>query len=150
MYTHILVPLDGTPRAERILPWLRPILLESRGVFRLLVVLRPGETVTDGKRVVAYAHQLDDAARADAAAYLRRLAAPLLADGIPVAVEVRFGYPVQTILATVAECGADLLALAAPWNGRWGAWGATGSVARLLRRAPVPVLMARRGGQRAA
>jgi nucleotide-binding universal stress UspA family protein len=150
MYTQILVPLDGTPGAERILPWLRPLVLESRGIVRLLMVLPPAKPVVVENHVVTYVDQVEGDARVRANAYLRRVAAPLLGDGIPVAIEIRFGGMVETILAAVEEWGADLIAIAPPEDGWIGRSLGRGVADHLLRRTSVPVLVARISGQRAA
>lgn len=150
MYSHILVPLDGSAGAERILPWLRPMARESKGIVRLLMVLAPAELVTMEHRVVAYVDQVEAEARERANMYLRQVAVPLLADGIPVAVEVRFGDLVETILAAARELGVDLIAIApAPNQGLRALLGRDLSD-RLLHRSDVPVLVARPAGQRAA
>jgi len=150
MYTHILVPLDGSPGPERILPWLRPLVLQSRGIVRLLMVLPPAKPVAVEHRVVAYVDQVEDDAWGRANAYLCRVAAPLLGDGIPVAVELRFGKFVETILAAVEECGADLIAIAPPEDGGLGRPLGRSVADHLLQRTSVPVLVARHSGQRAA
>jgi nucleotide-binding universal stress UspA family protein len=150
MYTHILVPLDGSAGGERILPWLRPIARESKGIVRLLMVLPPSKPVVVENRVIAYVDQVEADARLRANAYLRQTAAPLLGDGIPVAVEVRCGGIVEAILAAVAEWGVDLIAIAPPEDGRTGRSLGRGVADHLLQRTSVPVLVARISGQRAA
>jgi nucleotide-binding universal stress UspA family protein len=150
MFTHVLVPLDGSAEGERVLPWLCPIVRESRGIVRLLMALPPAEPVVVEDRVVAYADQVEGDARARANAYLRRVAGPLLADGIPVAVEVRFGGMVESILAAVEEWRVDLIAIARREGGEIGRLLRTNLADRLLQRTAVPVLVARPGRQRAA
>jgi nucleotide-binding universal stress UspA family protein len=150
MYTHIMVPLDGSAGGERILPWLRPMARESRGIVRLLMVLPPPEPVVVEDRVIVSVDLVEADARERANAYLRQVAMPLLADGIPVAVEVRSGPLVETILATAREMGVDLIAIAAAPNRGLRDLLGGGLSDRLLQRSHVPVLLARPSGQRAA
>jgi nucleotide-binding universal stress UspA family protein len=126
------------------------LVLESRGIVRLLMVLPPAKPFAVEHRVDAYVDQVEDDAWGRGNAYLCRVAAPLLGDGIPVAVEMRFGKAVETILAAVEEWGADLIAIAPPEGGRLGRSLGRDVADRLLQRASVPVLVARTSGQRAA
>jgi nucleotide-binding universal stress UspA family protein len=113
------------------------------------VLPRPEPLGVEG-RVVAFVDEVEAQVRQVASEYLRNLAVPLLADGIPVATEVRFGDPVVCILAAAREWGTDMIAMAT--RGLAGTRNLRSpSVAdRVLRMSPVPVLVARRCGQRAA
>jgi nucleotide-binding universal stress UspA family protein len=149
VYRQILVWLDDDPGAERVVPWVRGLARRPGAAVCLLAIRPPVAPVTGAGRVVAYRHQLEDAIRADALAGLRAVGMSLREDGIRIGFEVRFGEPVVTILAAARDLRADLIALTAGSPGR-GRRSARSIVRRVLFRASVPVLVARRRGQRAA
>lgn len=142
MYKHVLVPLDGSPVAEAVLPF----LLEIAGPLDMSVVLLrvnepiPPAVVEASRHVV-----IDDVEgrRRDALEYLGALAISLRARGIDVDTVVRRGEPATEILAAAREAKADLIAMTT--HGRTGLGRLLfGSVAEaVLRRAEVPVFLLR-------
>jgi nucleotide-binding universal stress UspA family protein len=150
MFREILIALDGSARSERIVSWARTLVRPGGGRVRLVMACRPAHTVAVQGRTVAYVDQLEAQARAEAVRYLGTMAARLEADGIVAAIEVRFGDPVEVILAAAREAGADVIAMATR-----GVVGVRRLLARsvtreVLRRAEVPVLIARSRDQRVA
>ncbi len=150
MYHHILVALDGSAQSERILPWLRPLVPESGGKVRLLTIYAPMQSVIVGKRTIAYSHQLESQAQMVTLAYLRRVATYLWADGKLVACEARCGDPLEGILDVARVAGVDLIAMAMPTTADGRRLRRRNIAAEVVRRAPVLVLVARDGDQRAA
>jgi nucleotide-binding universal stress UspA family protein len=149
MFEDVLVVLDGQTVSERIVGWVRRLCSTSRARVRLLVVRSPERTVWVGAQPVAFASQLEDAARLESLAYLSGVAARLERAGLRVAPEVRFGSPIDGVLGAARDSGAGLVALTA--SGRAGERDPLGHLAReLLRRARIPVLVARARDQRAA
>jgi nucleotide-binding universal stress UspA family protein len=145
----ILVVLDPSGD-ERLLPWVRRVLGGPPADLHLLSVRPPLGGVLAGRHRVAYAHQAEEAVRAETLVRLRPSAARLEDEGFRVAADVRFGDPVPTILRTAAELEATLIVLAASENHGWRRWWARSADDEILRRATVPVLAVRRHGQRAA
>lgn len=142
MYKRALVPLDGSPVAEAIIPFLLEIAgpLDMRLV--LLRVLEPiPPMVIEGARDIV----VDDveARTKEAQAYLAPIAAALGARGIDVVCDVRRGRPEEQIVAVATEVGADLIAMST--HGRSGLGRLLfGSVAeQVLRHADVPVFLMR-------
>jgi len=140
MYKRVLVPLDGSPLAEGILPF----LLEIAGpldmeVVLLRVVTPVPPTVVESSRFV----HLDDidVRLADAREYLAAPAAELAARGLKSTVLVRRGDPVAEIIAGAREVGADLIAMTT--HGRSGLGRLLfGSVAEaVLRESETPVFL---------
>ena len=150
MFRRVLVVLDAGPVARRIVPWVRRLLVPVHGDVRLLVVLPPGRTVTAGSRTLIYADQDEDAARDAVGVALAVVAAQLRDDGLAVSSEVRFGDPGVDALEVAQAWGAEAIALVdVPAHGarRW----LTRSVAdAIVQKTPLPVLVARASGQRAA
>jgi nucleotide-binding universal stress UspA family protein len=123
----VLVPLDGSPQSEKILPPLRRFLSpedSSLTFLEILPFLHPG-------------------AREDADRYLWRMAFPWKTDGFASDHVVRFGSPAERILEEAEERKSTLIALAT--HGRSGMERLIlGSVAEtILQNSPVPVLLTR-------
>ena len=98
---------------------------------------------------MAFASQLEDAARLESLAYLGGIATRLENSGIRVSTEMRFGSPIDAVLDEAHQWRAKLVALAEP--GREGGRDAMDRLAReLVQRAPMAVLIARARDQRAA
>lgn len=142
MYKRVIVPLDGSPLAEGIIPF----ILEIAGPLDMEVVLVrvlqpiPPDVIEGSRHVV-----VEDipARRKEAADYLAPIAARLERRGIRVRTDVRRGEPVTEIVAGVHEAGADLIAMTT--HGRSGLGRLLfGSVAEaVLRQAEVPVFLMR-------
>jgi nucleotide-binding universal stress UspA family protein len=142
MFRTILVPLDGSPLAERAVPYAEVLARPAGG--RLILVravpylARPTGTdsfpTLDAARVAA-AHE--------ARAYLDGHAARLAGRGIAAEVAVPCEGEVEGILAEVGRHGADLIVMATHGRGGLGRW-VYGSVAEgVLARAPIPAVVVR-------
>jgi nucleotide-binding universal stress UspA family protein len=142
VYRRAVVPLDGSLTAEAIVPFILEIAgpLDMEVVLvRVVVPIAP--VVVEASRHVL----LEDAdqRRADAAAYLKKVAAPLVAKGVRVSTEVRYGRAVEEIVAVARDVNADLVAMTTHGRGALGRL-LFGSVAEaVLREADIPVFMLR-------
>jgi nucleotide-binding universal stress UspA family protein len=134
----IVVPLDGSPLAEAVLP----VVAALAGPFDFSIdLVRAVEPVTPSPLGEPVFYVEEQVLRTDADAYLARLAETLEAKGLRVARRVRIGPAVDVIRETVRETGAGLIAMST--HGRTG-WNrlVLGSVAeRVLRVVDVPVLL---------
>jgi nucleotide-binding universal stress UspA family protein len=142
MYKRVLVPLDGSPLAEAVIPFLTEMAGPLDMSVVLLRVLEPvPPLIVEGLRQVLV--DVSEARRRDARTYLEGVAAPLQARGIETACEVRAGRPDERIVETARELAADLIAMST--HGRSGLGRLLfGSVAeQVLRHADVPVFMMR-------
>jgi nucleotide-binding universal stress UspA family protein len=149
VYRKAVVPLDGSPAAEAILPFIleiaRPLGIAVT-LVRVLEVTPP--MAVEGTR---YFHAEDlEARRREAEEYLAPLAAELRARGVHVDTVVRHGPPSDEILAVALEVGADLIGMTT--HGRSGLGRLLfGSVAEsVLRHAEVPVFIMRQTTARTA
>jgi nucleotide-binding universal stress UspA family protein len=142
MYKRALVPLDGSPVAEAIIPFIIEIAGPLDMAVRLLRVVEPiPPVVVEGASPVI----VDDpvARQRDAEEYLAPIAAELRSRGVDAAWEVRRGAAAATILAAAKSADADLIAMST--HGRSGLGRLLfGSVAeQVLRHADVPVFLMR-------
>ncbi|HET7874225.1 MAG TPA: universal stress protein [Methylomirabilota bacterium] len=142
MYKRALVPLDGSPVAETIIP----LILEIAGpldmeVVLLRVVQPQAPVVIEGSRHV----EVEDveARRLDALEYLTPIAVELRERGVRVETAVRRGLPAEEIVAGAREARADLIAMST--HGRSGLGRLLfGSVAEaVLRHADIPIFLHR-------
>jgi nucleotide-binding universal stress UspA family protein len=120
MYDTILVPLDGSKRAERILPHVEQLARRYNARLVLLQVVQDFPIIA-GPGMAAYselAGQAVDQLTEEAEAYLDSLATELRENGIEAAARVVNGPVVGEILEAADREGADVIAMAS--HGRTG------------------------------
>jgi nucleotide-binding universal stress UspA family protein len=135
MLKTILLPLDGSPLAERALPYAATVARRAKSRIVLVEAVQarslPGADRTDA--------QVEVTDRAEE--NLRRVANRLAADGVTAEPHVYYDDPAHAILDLAARQRADLIVMAT--HGRGGFERMLyGSVAdQVLRHATVPVLL---------
>jgi nucleotide-binding universal stress UspA family protein len=140
MLKRILVPLDGSPLAEAVLPQVKELAAFRKAEVVLLRVAL-AHTLPGVNAVDAQVHAVDEAQT-----YLAALEPDLIAHGLTVKSVVRYGHAAEEILDHARAGDVDLIAMST--HGRSGIrrW-VVGSVAEtVLRHAPVPVLLVRLTG----
>jgi nucleotide-binding universal stress UspA family protein len=142
MYKRAVVPLDGSPTAEGIIPLLTQIAGPLDMSVVLLRVLEPIPPIVADPGQPVIVEDLPARMR-DAEEYLAPLAAALRARGVRTSWVIRRGRADQEILAAARDAGADLIAMST--HGRSGLGRLLfGSVAeQVLRHADIPVFMMR-------
>ena len=144
MYEVILVPLDGSARAEKILPYVEGIITGRAAKVILLQVVEPiAPVVTPSEMIPYYDTDLLDTIKQEAVAYVTAKQADLQKKGIEAEALVMQGPIVRTILDVAEQKKADLIALAS--HGRSGvARVFYGSVAAgILQNTDYPLLLIR-------
>lgn len=141
---HIMVPLDGSDLAERILA---PAVALARATgARITLAHVISSNAALGTRLAPLLPDDIVRIRDQARGYLAQIAAGLTADGLQVETHIAEGEsPASTITAAAKKVGADLIAIAT--HGRGGMRRAVlGSVAdKVLRSSPLPLLVLRPG-----
>ena len=144
-FQRILVPLDGSRRAEKALPGAWELLAPETGVLHLLnVVTLPFMFAPPARPGLDPESENVQRRKLFAYRYLRRIAAGPRAEGAAVAVHVAEGLdPAREILRYCADERIDLVAIAT--HGRAGpARWALGSVEdKIVRAGMAPVLVCR-------
>jgi nucleotide-binding universal stress UspA family protein len=144
MYQTILVPLDGSPFAERALPYVEA--LAQAGGARLVLVSAAHADANLGSRPA----DAPVATIGEATTYLAGVAERLTGHGLtaPIETVVLHGGAVDGILGEVTQRAVDLVAMGT--HGRTGIGRALfGSIAdQVLRRATAPVLLASPASER--
>lgn len=171
MYSHILVPLDGSPLSEAVLPQVEKLAAGTHLRVTLLSVAEDPTPISSTPRV--YPERLIDAAGSLQEAtlqemdvhregetheqaiqrvenellhYLQAQAARLREQGIETTCQVAMGDPVEIIIERARSDGVDAIAMAT--HGRTGlARLLFGNVAaRVIQRAGIPVVVVRPNG----
>lgn len=146
MFKQLLVPLDGSERAERAVPVAARIARTSGSRIILLQVVSVPLPIGAPYDTAALSAYSLDQSEAEASAYLTRVAGWPLLSGLRVETLTLVGAPAVAVLDTARDKGADLIVIAS--HGRAGAsrW-VLGSVAEhVARQSPVPVIMLREHG----
>jgi CRP/FNR family cyclic AMP-dependent transcriptional regulator len=129
MFQHILVPLDGSPQGDAILPYVSALAAQLRMSITLL-------SVAD-----AYGGAPPGAAQHDLTTRLQRLVGRLGDEGIPAATAVAIGNPAKEILRIADDRRCDLIALSAS-TGAASAQGTLGRVAdKVFHTTHIPLLL---------
>jgi nucleotide-binding universal stress UspA family protein len=144
----ILVPLDGSEQAERILDHAGPLASATGGTLVLLGVVPPPPTNTSmvwaapGMPPIAWEEERKAALDA-VATYLRGVAHTQTGAGRKVQIHVAEGDPAAEIVAYATAHPISLIAMATHGRSGIGRW-IFGSVAQaVLHVAPVPLLLVR-------
>lgn len=145
MYNHILVPLDGSPLAEQVLPHVRA--LASAGLASKVTLMRavPREypdVIESATKTTEFVDPMKKLLN-DAHSYLADLIGPLRDEGLQVATEVLIRYPADAILEFAESEGVDLIALATHGRGGLGRWIYGSVTQKIMQTTPVPMLVVR-------
>lgn len=144
MYKRILVPLDGSNRAEQILGHVEGLALANRSLVILLQVVQP-EIISDGYKsvMIRQTEETNQRRQEEVKGYLSKIASKLRQKGINTQIVVEAGAVVATILRVAQSEKAELIAMAS--HGRTGlARVFYGSVAAgILQMVDRPLLLVR-------
>ena len=138
MADRILVPLDASPRAERILVEVARLLRRKDAEVVLLHVSDPSHFLVPTGATAALEKD-----RAASDVYLKEVAKTLDSQGVRARALLREGIVADTILRVAVDVKATLIALSTHGRSGLSRW-LLGSVAeKVMRGAPVPVLLMR-------
>ena len=140
MYKKILVPLDGSPLAEAVLPHAQA-LAKSEGAEIVLLSVPVTPNLDYLSRTPGLATQIIEDAERETEAYLKTEVEKLTEEGTKVTSVMREGPIPEMILMVAAEVHADVIAMST--HGRSGIqrW-LMGSVAdRVVHHAHIPVML---------
>ena len=144
MYHCILVPLDGSKRAEAILPHVEELALrfEAKVVFMRVVEPPPITTDSEIPYLEGFQEQMEEITK-QADLYLKTIRGEFREKGIKAGTQIVHGPVVDGIISTAETQAADLIALTS--HGRSGLSRVFyGSIAAgILHRADRPLLLVR-------
>ncbi len=147
MFKHLLVPLDGSTRAERALLVAARLAHANNGTVTLLrVVPVPIDYAAYMVPSTTYIQEVIDTDLSLATHYLDQVAQSPILKGIPVHKRALFGSVADTILSMAQSSGSDLIIVCSHGYTGLTRW-ALGSVAeKIAHHAQMPVLILREGG----
>ena len=146
MFERILVPLDGSPRAEQALPVAARIARASGGSVILVQVVSPPIDYGGGlTQTPLMTEEVIETELALSSSYLDRVAKARELAEIETTTEVMFGLPAQDILAIAESRLVDLIVMCSHGRTGFTRW-VLGSVAqKIAHHCPVPLLVLREG-----
>jgi nucleotide-binding universal stress UspA family protein len=146
MYTRILVPLDGSPRAEEALPVAARLAQASGGTLVLTRIVNVNPELSPYFAMpVGSAPQLTYDIIDDAKAYLEHMRTHASVRGIPIETNVFLGMTAPALLEAITETKADMIVMCSHGHVGFARW-TLGSIAQhITRHSPVPVLVLREG-----
>jgi nucleotide-binding universal stress UspA family protein len=112
MYKTILVPLDGSERAEAILPHVEELARRFEAKVVLLQVIEPVAALVSPYDMVLDIEPDLERWQREATQYLTNRAEGLAAQGVDTAVRVESGAVVKGIIQVAEQEGVDLIAMA--------------------------------------
>ena len=144
MFRNILVPLDGSKRAEKILPYVEELAFARDAKVIFLQVIDPVTETIGATDIMPYSSQeMAEQALNEIHAYLSALVDDFGSKGLNAKSVIKHGGIAHTILEVAEQENADLIALAS--HGRTGlALAFYGSVAAaILHQTDRPLLLIR-------
>jgi nucleotide-binding universal stress UspA family protein len=149
MFRHILVPLDGSSRAEEALPLAAYLARQAGGTLSLLRVVprQVGEDLYDYSRAGTLADEVHEVLIRDASEYLEHLShMDILAD-LALHTEVPTDTPAHSILNYAQSKNIDLIVMCSHGYTGLTRW-ALGSIAqKIARHSSIPVVILREKSQ---
>lgn len=152
MFQRILVPLDGSPGAERALPVAARIARNAGGSLVFLHVVSPAVVL---EKMPSPVHQTvstiekEERVLSDAANYLAAVITTYAEEliGVPTEMDVAFGLTSPTLASAARLEQVDLVVMCSHRETNLGQWGIEGIAQQTLRRSPVPCLILNEHGQ---
>jgi nucleotide-binding universal stress UspA family protein len=140
MYCRILVPLDGSETAEKVLPFVTEEARLHNATIVLLRVIAPFRSSL--MMVPSLVEQAREQSLKVTQDYLEKIASRLRSEGFEVEIEILNGPPAQKIVDFAEDSGCDLIIIGT--RGETGAmqWRFGGVASKVVRaKTTMPVLV---------
>lgn len=144
MFTHLLIPLDGSELAEIALPMASAVAEKFHSKITLLRAVHLPPYIGDGLDFTDLYTNLDQTMQQEARKYLEEKQEVLRSADLEVNLHLVVGQPpADAILLAADQLGVDAIVMSTHGRGGMMRW-VFGSVAdRVLQRAKVPILLSR-------
>lgn len=140
MFEHLLLPLDGSPLAERVLPHAVALAKAFGAQLTLLRVVDSNRESDLPRMINPMAWQMR---KSEAEAYLDDIKKRLMAEGVKSKVLILEGNPAQQIIDCARSQDIKLIILASHGSGGLSPWNINSVVQKVLLRAFIPVMIIR-------
>jgi len=145
MFKRILIPLDGSTRAEKAIPVAARLARASGGTI-LLAQVATIPVMYESYGVASYIGEMVNTEVQNAEEYLKATKESEKLAGILVETSVLVGAPAQTLLSMASMFKADLIVITSQGKTGVKRW-MLGSVAhKIARHSPIPVLVLHEAG----
>ena len=140
MLDHILLPLDGSSLAERVLPHSISLFEAFNSKLTLLRVVYQ-EKNADQNRII---NPIDwNMRKSEADAYLKIVQNRLKEVGVDCEIQVVEGNPAQEIIEFAKQADVDLIILSSHGKSGPSSWNINSTVQKVLLRAYMPLMIIR-------
>lgn len=142
MFQHILVPLDGSPRAEQALPIAAQLARASGGTIVLLHVVDVAYTfgAYRGMQPILLQNVIDSSLRS-ASEYFDHLSHHSALAGVSFKTKIMQGYPAGAILAAIETQASDLVIMCSHGYTGVQRWLLGSVTEKVVHHTPVPILI---------
>lgn len=144
MYSHILVPLDGSHLAEQVLPHAKELAtLCHTGHITLLRAVPPIYPVTEyGGAFLAPIDEMS-AAHTEAQEYLERIAREIASDQYEVSIEISNIPAAEAVVEFAEEHDVKIIMIATHGRSGISRWIFGSVTQKVIQGSPVPVMVVR-------
>lgn len=144
MFSKILIPLDGSKLAEKVLPYATEIAQRFNADLLLVRVLQPMVVIPGNHETSSYRLDLLQSIETEATLYLKNIQKSLTAQGLSVKFDLLEGGPIaEMIIEAAVDQNIDLIVISTHGYSGSKRW-VYGSVAnKVLQQAPCPVFLVR-------
>lgn len=140
MFSRILIPLDGSPLAESVLPHAEAISLSDRTEIHLLRVVNPAPAAPGFHSGDPLEWKLR---KAEAEAYLYGISERFHRLGIETRIEVGEGKPAETIIEYALTHAVDLILISSHGSSGLTGWNMSSVVQKVILRARTSIMLIR-------
>ncbi len=148
MFQRILVPLDGSDRAEQAVPVAARLARASGGLVILMqVVPLPADFLAIKKfPEEVYDESVSEDVNALPLNYLARVRQMAELVGVRTETRVAYGEIAPSLLAAISPLGVDLVVMCSHGSSGFKRWALGSITHKIIPHSPVPVLVLREGG----
>lgn len=143
MYKRILVPMDGSPLAEEVLPHVKPLAQAfDTEVVLLQVIVEPAEAFAVRSSPLSQPKSVRKI-QTQTKTYLKKVCAKLEKDGVRATYLIREGGVPETIIDVANFMEADVIAMSTHGHSPTRLFLLGSVTYQVVRRSPLPVLVIR-------
>ncbi len=138
MFEHLLIPLDGSPLAECVLPHVLAIARTLGSRVTLLQVVEQAESAGRTRAIDPLEWHYSEA---EAGAYLQNVAERLRLAGVPTAQVLLQGDPAERVIDYAQAEHVDLILLSSHGRSGLSGWNVSSVVQKILARVHISILL---------
>ena len=144
MYSRILVPLDGSPLSEEVLPYVRQLAIGFSAQVIVVEVIEPTTpSIGRGLNPHRHAHETEEYRAGHTAEYLETVVEGLRAEGLDVSSATPSGTPAEAIVAEADREPGTLIAMSSHGRSGVARWWLGSVTDRVLHMTDKPLLVVR-------